>query len=46
MDWTIATVTFIATIAIMGALLYAFIPGEFEIPGRLSRLLNVAAPVR
>ncbi len=46
MDWTVATITFIATIAIMGALVYAFIPGEFGIAGRLSRLLGAAAPVR
>jgi tight adherence protein C len=46
MDWTIASVTFLAIVAIMGALAYAFIPGGFEIAGRLSRLLDLAAPVR
>jgi tight adherence protein C len=46
MDWAVATVTFIATVAIMGALVYAFIPGEFGIAGRLSRLLGAAAPVQ
>jgi tight adherence protein C len=46
MDWTFATVTFIAAVAIMGALVYALAPGEFGIAGRLSRLLNVAVPVR
>ena len=46
MDWAFATVTFIAAVAIMGALVYALAPGEFGIAGRLSRLLNVAAPVR
>lgn len=46
MDWTFATVTFIAVVAIMGALVYALVPGEFGIAGRLSRLLNVAVPVR
>lgn len=46
MDWTFATVTFIAAVAIMGALVYALAPGEFGIAGRLSRLLNVTAPVR
>jgi len=46
MSWTMAAVTFLATIAIMGALLYAFIPGEFGIAGRLTRLLNVVAPAR
>jgi tight adherence protein C len=46
MGWTIATVTFIATAAVLGALVFAFIPGELGIAGRLSRFLNVAAPVR
>src|SRR5215469_8754461 len=46
MDWTFATVTFIAVVAIMGALVYALAPGEFGIAGRLSRLLNAAAPIR
>jgi len=45
MDWTIATVTFVATVAIIGALGYAFLPGELGIIGRLSRLLNATAPV-
>jgi len=46
MGWTIATETFVATVAILGALIYAFTPGEIGIAGRLSNLLNVAAPVR
>ncbi len=46
MDWTIATITFVATVAILGALGYAFLPGEIGIAGRLSRLLNVSVPVR
>jgi len=46
MDWTFATVTFIAVVAIMGALVYALAPGEFGIAGRLSRILNAAAPIR
>ena len=45
MGWTIAALTFIATAAILGALIYAFAPGEVSVAGRLSRLLN-AAPVR
>jgi tight adherence protein C len=40
MDWTVATVTFIATAAIMGALVYAFDRGDLGIAGRLSRLLG------
>jgi tight adherence protein C len=46
MDWTLAAVTFTAAAVIMGALLYAFAPGDFGIVHRLSRLLSVAAPVR
>ena len=46
MDWTVAAVTFIATVIFMGALVYAFIPGEFGVAGRLSRLLGTATPDR
>jgi tight adherence protein C len=46
MDWAVATVTFIATVAIMGALVYAFVPEEFGVAGRLSRLLGSVAPLR
>jgi tight adherence protein C len=46
MGWTIMAVTFIATAAILCALIYAFIPGELGIAGRLSRLLTAAAPIR
>lgn len=46
MDWTIATVTFLATAAVLGALVFAFFPGELGIAGRLERFLNVAAPAR
>jgi len=45
MGWTFATVTFLATVAILGALGYAFLPGELGITGRLSRLLNASVPV-
>jgi len=46
MDWTLVTVTFIAAVGIMGALVYAFVPGELGVAGRLSSLLAAAAPVR
>jgi tight adherence protein C len=46
MDWATASVTFVAALAIMVALLYAFMPGELGIAGRLSRLFGAAAPVR
>jgi len=45
-DWFVITVTFVATVAIMGALFYAFAPGDLGIAGRLSRLLGAAVPVR
>jgi tight adherence protein C len=38
--------TFFAVLSILGALTYAFFPGEMGIASRLSRMLNVAAPVR
>ncbi len=46
MDWTIAIATFLAAVAIVGALVYAFTPGELGIAGRVSRLLSgtVAEP--
>jgi tight adherence protein C len=46
MDWATASLTFVAALAIMGALVYAFMPGELGIAGRLSRLFGAAAPVR
>lgn len=46
MDWTIVTLTFVATAVVLGALIFAFVPGQLGIAGRLSRFLNVAAPVR
>lgn len=46
MDWTIATVTFLATAVVLAALFFAFVPGELGIAARLDRLLNVAAPAR
>lgn len=46
MDWMIAIITFIATTAVLSALVFAFVPGELGIAGRLSRLLNAAAPAR
>ena len=38
--------TFFAVVAILGALAYAFLPGDLNIASRLSRMLSVAAPVR
>lgn len=46
MDWPLALVTFICAVAIAGALVYAFVPGELAIPARLSRLLQTAVPAR
>ena len=45
MVWTITILTFLATVAVAAALLYALLPGELGVAGRLSRLFNNAAPV-
>ena len=45
MDWTVATITFIATVTIIGALGYAFLPSDLGITGRLSRMLHGPVPV-
>jgi tight adherence protein C len=45
MLWAATAVTFLATVAMIGALLYAFLPAETDAVGRLSRLLNVSAPI-
>lgn len=44
MLWTITTITFLATVAILAALLFAFMPGEFGFASRLSRLLHSTPP--
>jgi tight adherence protein C len=44
MLWAITTLTFLATFAILAAVLYAFAPGGAGIANRLSRLANTAAP--
>lgn len=44
MVWALATMTFLATIAVLAALFYAFVPGKLGIAGRLSRVVNPAAP--
>lgn len=46
MEWMIATVVFIATTAVLGALVVAFVPGELGLAGRLQRFLNVTTPAR
>lgn len=46
MNWIIVLVTFFATAAVLGALVFAFVPGELGFVGRLSRLMGTAAPVR
>lgn len=44
MLWAATAITFLATVAAIGALLYAFLPAEMNAVGRLSRLLNVSPP--
>jgi len=45
MLWIVTALTFVATVAVVGALLYALLPGELGIAERLSRLMTNAAPV-
>ncbi len=45
MLWTVTTITFLATIGVSLALLYAFAPSEVGIAGRLSRFLRPAEVV-
>lgn len=40
MLWAVTTITFIATVAVLAALLYALAPGEMGIAERLSRLIQ------
>jgi tight adherence protein C len=47
MNWTLAIVTFVATVTAVGALVFAFVPADQGPAGRLSRLLKGgAAPDR
>jgi tight adherence protein C len=46
MIWLITLFTFIATMGVVVALLYAFSPGEVSIATRLARLAGIAAPVQ
>lgn len=42
MLWGATAITFVATVAMVGALLYAFLPAEMDAVARLSRLLNAS----
>jgi len=44
MVWGITAITFLGTVALLAALLYAFAPNERAIGQRLSRLANASAP--
>lgn len=44
MLWAATAITFVAAVAMIGALLYAFLPAEMDAVGRLSRLLNASPP--
>jgi tight adherence protein C len=46
MLWVVTGITFLTTVFVLLALVYAFTPGEFGVAGRLSRLLNTTAPPR
>jgi tight adherence protein C len=45
MVWEVTAITFLASVAVIGALMFAFMPGEIGIGGRLSQLLNTTPPV-
>jgi tight adherence protein C len=46
MLWAVTGITFLTTVLVLLALVYAFSPGEFGVAERLSRLLNTTAPPR
>jgi tight adherence protein C len=46
MALTLTVITFLATVAIVGALIYAFSPGNLGIADRVSQLLQATAPVK
>jgi tight adherence protein C len=46
MLWAVTATTFLVTVIVLLALVYAFSPGAAGIAGRLSRLLNSTAPAR
>lgn len=46
MLWALVTITFLTTLAVLVALLYAFVPGEVGPAGRLSRMVNPPAPAQ
>jgi tight adherence protein C len=46
MVWAVTAMSFLVTVIILLALVYAFSSGEVGIAGRLSRLMNSAAPTR
>jgi tight adherence protein C len=44
MLWAVSALTFLATVAVVGSLLYAFLPRQVGPANRLAQLLNPAAP--
>jgi tight adherence protein C len=46
MVWQAAVITFLASVALIGALLFAFLPGEIGVSSRLSHLLHTTPMVR
>jgi tight adherence protein C len=45
MVWEITAITFLATVAVVAALLFAFLPDEIGVGHRLSQLLNTAPAI-
>jgi tight adherence protein C len=46
MIWVVTGITFLTTVLVLLALVFAFTPGEFGVAGRLTRLLNTTAAPR
>jgi tight adherence protein C len=45
MVWAVSALTFLTTLAVIGSLVYAFLPGQVDPASRLSRLLNPSSPL-
>jgi tight adherence protein C len=46
MIWMLTVLTFLATVGVIVALVYAFSPGEVSVATRLARIAGIAAPVQ
>src|SRR5262245_4833156 len=46
MIWLMTLLTFVATLGIVAAIIFAFSPGEVSIAARLARIAGIAGPVQ